>query len=129
MSERCKPTSERTSKWPSTYVSIQGCSEPQWAIPSHPLSVPLTRPLSSFFDSLAIRKDCLSCSFHLIVYNFDIYGSPVFLPLFYFRYFSLFAPSSLVSRIKGMTETKLRPGYGRLMLHIDHRIPQIMHTL
>ena len=30
MSERCERTSERTSKWPSTYVSILVCSRPQW---------------------------------------------------------------------------------------------------
>ena len=31
MSERCEGTSERTSEWPSTYVSILVCSRPQWA--------------------------------------------------------------------------------------------------
>ena len=30
MSERCKWISERTSEWPSTYVSNHGCSEPLW---------------------------------------------------------------------------------------------------
>ena len=30
MSERREQTSEWSSKWPITYVSIHGCSEPQW---------------------------------------------------------------------------------------------------
>ena len=32
MSERCVRTSERRSKWPTTYVSIHGSSEPQCSI-------------------------------------------------------------------------------------------------
>ena len=32
MSERCERTSERTSEWPSTYVSILVCSRPQCVV-------------------------------------------------------------------------------------------------
>ena len=31
MREQCERTYEQTSKWPSTYISIHGCSKPQWA--------------------------------------------------------------------------------------------------
>ena len=33
MSERCERTRERTSEWPSTYVSILVCSRPQCVPP------------------------------------------------------------------------------------------------
>jgi len=29
MSERCKQMSKKTNEWPSTYISIHGCSKPQ----------------------------------------------------------------------------------------------------
>ena len=35
MSERCKQTSERTSKWPGTQICILGYSGPQWKGKKH----------------------------------------------------------------------------------------------
>ena len=41
MSEQCKRTSKRTSKWPSAHVSIHGSSEPQCCRRLEPSSFPL----------------------------------------------------------------------------------------
>ena len=65
-SERCERTSEQTSEWPSTYVSILVCSRPQWdgmalkeeqdMIPfSHPIMVQNNQEKTGELGNLLVR--------------------------------------------------------------------------
>ena len=53
MSERCERTSEQTSEWPSTYVSILACSRPQCNV-------------SCIWDRLLLKKKSSCPRFFLV---------------------------------------------------------------
>ena len=74
MSERCKQTSEWTSKWPSTYISILVCSRPQCdtyiiGLFTHVITYDITF-VSIYTSNYAIYDSILYAINYTITYRF-----------------------------------------------------------